>query len=195
MFDAFAGARRAEVAVRAACPAAGLTRRRRESFVGITGACSTSLAGAPDANTIGLHNRAIESGLLERQADSASPPVPEKISRPTSCCIGIAAPSRHAPGLRHAAAAPASQVTVLNVAGGVRCRVGRPSSSQASSAQRHSGQLKSVGPARAPVRQSRRRQGRRLRSAGQRRVHAEPVAADDLRRRDDHISPTPNCQC
>ena len=92
-----------------------------ESFVGSYGRVfDITVLSRPDANTIGLHNRAIESGLFESgRPILLSPPVPPKESPPTSWCTGTPAPSRRAPPPSPCRCClQAERVTVLTVSGG-----------------------------------------------------------------------------
>jgi len=92
-----------------------------ESFVGSYGRVfDITVLGRPDANTIGLHNRAIESGLFESgKPILLAPPVPPKtiatnVMLHWNCSTEQARASGFAMPLLHQAA----QVTVLNVVGG-----------------------------------------------------------------------------
>ena len=92
-----------------------------ESFVGSYGRVfDITVLGRPDANTIGLHNRAIESGLFESgRPILLAPPVPPK---QIATNIMVALELQHRAGARSGFAMPllhqAAQVTVLNVTGG-----------------------------------------------------------------------------
>jgi nucleotide-binding universal stress UspA family protein len=92
-----------------------------ESFVGSYGRVfDITVLGRPDANTIGLHNRAIESGLFESgKPILLAPPVPPKqiatnIMVHWNCSTEQARTTAFAMPLLHQAA----QVTVLFVTGG-----------------------------------------------------------------------------
>jgi nucleotide-binding universal stress UspA family protein len=92
-----------------------------ESFVGSYGRVfDITVLGRPDANTIGLHNRAIESGLFEsgRPILLAPPVTPRQIATNVmvhwNCSTEQARASAFAMPLLHMA----SQVIVLNVTGG-----------------------------------------------------------------------------
>jgi nucleotide-binding universal stress UspA family protein len=92
-----------------------------EGFVGSYGRVfDITVLSRPDANTIGLHNRAIESGLFESgRPILLSPPVPPKqiatnIMIHWNCSTEQARTTDAAMPLLH----QASRVTVLNVIGG-----------------------------------------------------------------------------
>ncbi len=92
-----------------------------EGFVGSYGRVfDITVLSRPDANTIGLHNRAIESGLFESgRPILLSPPVPPKqiatnIMVHWNCSTEQARATDAAMPLLH----QASRVTVLNVIGG-----------------------------------------------------------------------------
>src|SRR4029079_6993106 len=92
-----------------------------ESFVGSYGRVfDITVLSRPDANTIGLHNRAIESGLFESgRPILLSPPTPPKqiatnIMIHWNCSTEQARATDAAMPLLH----QASRVTVLNVIGG-----------------------------------------------------------------------------
>ena len=92
-----------------------------EGFVGSYGRVfDITVLSRPDANTIGLHNRAIESGLFESgRPILLSPPTPPKqiatnIMLHWNCSTEQSRASGFAMPLLH----QASQVTVLNVVGG-----------------------------------------------------------------------------
>jgi nucleotide-binding universal stress UspA family protein len=92
-----------------------------ESFVGSYGRVfDITVLSRPDANSIGLHNRAIESGLFESgRPILLSPPVPPKqiatnIMIAWNCSTEQARATTLAMPLLH----EAEQVTVLSVAGG-----------------------------------------------------------------------------
>jgi nucleotide-binding universal stress UspA family protein len=103
-----------------------------ESFVGSYGRVfDITVLSRPDANTIGLHNRAIESGLFESgRPILLSPPVPPKdiatnVMIHWNCSTEQARATALAMPLLH----QAQQVTLLTVAGG--SAVPGPSAEQA----------------------------------------------------------------
>jgi nucleotide-binding universal stress UspA family protein len=111
-----------------------------EGFVGSYGRVfDVTVLSRPDANTIGLHNRAIESGLFESgRAILLSPPVPPKqiatnIMIAWNCSTEQARATAFAMPLLH----QAERVTVLTVAGG--SGVPGPSAEQLIAHLRHNG--------------------------------------------------------
>ena len=109
--DVHAGARRAEVERRSSGLSCGWLDEapEGESFVGSYGRVfDITVLGRPDANTIGLHNRAIESGLFESgKPILLAPPVAaerHRHQRHDALELQHRAGARF--GLRHAAAAP-----------------------------------------------------------------------------------------
>ena len=142
----------------------------------------------PDANTIGLHNRAIESGLFESgRPILLSPPTPPKqiatnIMIHWNCSTEQARATECAMPLLHLA----SRVTVLNVVGGQG--VPGPSAEQLLKNLQFNGIAAKVITVKLEGRSTgeailRAAASRRLRSAGEGRLHPEPAAADDLWRR------------
>src|SRR4029077_16642398 len=92
-----------------------------ESFVGSYGRVfDITVRSRPDANSIGLHNRAIESGLFESgRPILLSPPVPPKqIATNIMIHWNCSTEQARATTLAMPLIADAQQVTVLTVAGG-----------------------------------------------------------------------------
>jgi nucleotide-binding universal stress UspA family protein len=92
-----------------------------ESFVGSYGRVfDITVLSRPDANSIGLHNRAIESGLFESgRPILLSPPVPPKqIATNIMIHWNCSTEQARATTLAMPLMQDAKQVTVLNVAGG-----------------------------------------------------------------------------
>ena len=159
-----------------------------EGFVGSYGRVfDVTVLSRPDANTIGLHNRAIEFGLFESgRPILLSPPSPPKqiatnIMIAWNCSTEQARATAFAMPLLH----QAERVTVLTVAGG--SGVPGPSAEQLLKhlqLQRHRRKADDRGARRTQHRRSDSGRGKigRLRPAGQGRLHPEPVAADDIRR-------------
>ena len=160
-----------------------------ESFVGSYGRVfDITVLSRPDANTIGLHNRAIESGpVRERPADpvvAAGAAEGDRDQHHDPLELQHRAGPRH--GLRHAAAAARSASRCSRCPGGQA--VPGPTAEQLLKHLRHNGIAGEADDGRprrqaTPARRSCARQGRGLRSSGEGRLHPKPVAADDLRRR------------
>ena len=92
-----------------------------ESFVGSYGRVfDLTVLGRPDANTIGLHNRAIESGLFEsgKPILLAPPVAPKDIATNVMVHWNCSTEQSRVSGFAMPLLHQASQVTVLNVVGG-----------------------------------------------------------------------------
>ena len=92
-----------------------------ESFVGSYGRVfDITVLGRPDANTIGLHNRAIESGLFEsgKPILLAPPVAPKDIATNVMVHWNCSTEQSRVSGFAMPLLHQASQVTVLNVVGG-----------------------------------------------------------------------------
>ena len=92
-----------------------------ESFVGSYGRVfDVTVLGRPDANTIGLHNRAIESGLFEsgKPILLAPPVAPKDIATNVMVHWNCSTEQSRVSGFAMPLLHQASQVTVLNVVGG-----------------------------------------------------------------------------
>ena len=139
-----------------------------ESFVGSYGRVfDITVLSRPDANTIGLHNRAIESGLFESgRPILLSPPVPPKdiatnvmvhwnCSTEQARATAFAMPLLHAGAARHGA----DRVGRAGGAGADRRAI-----AQASAAQRHRGEADD-GRARGQATPAKRSCARRRRKA------------------------------
>jgi nucleotide-binding universal stress UspA family protein len=112
---------------RSAGPSAGLScawlddAPEGESFVGSYGRVfDITVLGRPDANTIGLHNRAIESGLFEsgRPILLAPPVVPKQIATNIMVHWNSSTEQARASAFAMPLLHQAAQVTVLYVVGG-----------------------------------------------------------------------------
>ena len=160
-----------------------------ESFVGCYGRVfDITVLSRPDANTIGLHNRAIESGLFESgRPILLSPPVPSKdIATNVMIHWNCSTEQARATAFAMPLLQQAQRVTVLTVSGGQA--VPGPTAEQLLKYLQNNGipakpmtiGLEGRNTGEAVLRAG---EGRRLRPPGQGRVHPEPAAPDDFRRR------------
>ena len=160
-----------------------------ESFVGSYGRVfDITVLSRPDANTIGLHNRAIESGLFESgRPILLSPPVPPKdIATNVMIHWNCSTEQARATAFAMPLLLAAQRVTVLTVSGGQA--VPGPTAEQLLKHLRNNGiaakpmtvGLEGKNTGEAILRACK---AGRLRPSGEGRLHPEPAAADDLRRR------------